>query len=130
MASPLEAILAYYEAFSTLDLGAIVAHFCEPSLMVSGQGVFAAGNRAGLANAMTPLVESLRARQYGRSEFVEPHVTKLGDADALVRGVAVRYTAAGPELERVPLSYLLHRTDAGWKIVVLVADQAAAASSS
>jgi hypothetical protein len=46
----------------------------------------------------------------------------LGETDALVRGVAVRYTAAGPELERVRLSYVMHRYDAGWKIAVLLAE--------
>ncbi len=130
MAAPLEALLDYYRAFSTLDLAAIVPHFTEPSMTVSAGGVFTAANRSALSDSLAPLVQSLRARNYGRSEFVQPQVTMLGDADALVRGVAVRYTMAGPELERVPLSYLLHRSDAGWKIAVLVAEHATAASSS
>ena len=70
-----------------------------------------------------PIIQSLKARGYGRSEFIEPSVTRLGETDALVRGVAVRYTSAGPELERIPLSYLLHRMDTSWKIAVLVVEQ-------
>ena len=118
----LEAIHEYYKAFSTLDLTAITSHFCEPSLTVASQGVLSSATRAALADSLAPLVSALKAKGYGRSEFVDGHVTPLGERDALVRGVAVRYTAAGPELERVPLSYLMHRGDAGWKIAVLVAE--------
>ncbi len=122
MPSALEAILEYYKAFSTLDLNAIVSYFCEPSMTIAPQGVFSAANRGTLADSLAPIVQSLRAKGYGRSEFVQPQVTMLGETDALVRGVAVRYTAAGPELERIPISYLVHRSDAGWKIAVLVAE--------
>jgi hypothetical protein len=122
MLSALETIHEYYEAFSTLDLGAIASYFSEPTVTIAAQGVFSAGTRTAFADALAPLVQQLRAKGYGRSEFVQPQVTMLGESDALVRGVAVRYTAAGPELERVPLSYLLHRTGAGWKIAVLVAE--------
>ena len=120
MQSALEAIHEYYNTFSTLDLSAIVAHYCEPSITIAPQGVFSAGTRAVLADSLAQLVDGLRARGYGRSQFVEPQVTMLGGTTALVRGVAVRYTAAGPELERIPLSYVMHRGEAGWKIAVLV----------
>jgi hypothetical protein len=46
----------------------------------------------------------------------------LGETAALVRGTAVRYTAAGPEMERVRISYLMNRGAAGWKIAVLIAE--------
>ena len=120
MQSALEAIQEYYDAFSTLDLRTIVSYFSEPSMTIAPQGVFSAGNRAVLANSLDPMVDGLRAKGYGRSEFVQPHVTMLGETAALVRGVAVRYTAAGPEMERIPISYLMHRGEAGWKIAVLV----------
>ncbi len=73
-----------------------------------------------LASAFAPVIEGLKAKGYGRSEFVEPQVTMLSETAALVQGVAVRYTAAGPELERIQISYLMHRTEAGWKIAMLV----------
>jgi hypothetical protein len=120
MQSALEAIHGYYNVFSTLDLSAIVSYFCEPSMTVAPQGVFSAGNHAVLADSLAPIVDGLRAKGYGRSEFVQPQVTMLGDTAALVRGVAVRYTAAGPEMERIPISYLMYRGEAGWKIAVLV----------
>jgi hypothetical protein len=123
MPSALDAILEYYKAFSTLELSAIVSYFCEPSTTIALQGVFSAANHAALADSLAPLVQSLRAKGYGRSEFVQPHVTMLGEIDALVRGVAVRYTSAGSELERVPISYVMHRGDARWQIAVLVAEK-------
>jgi ketosteroid isomerase-like protein len=122
MPTALDAIHEYYRAFSTLDLSAIASYFSEPSMTIAAQGVFAAADRGALKDSLAPLVQSLKAKGYGRSEFTQPQVTMLGEADALVRGVAVRYTAAGSELERVALSYLMHRSDAGWKIAVLVAE--------
>jgi hypothetical protein len=120
MPSALETIHEYYQAFSTLDVRAIVSYFCEPSMTIAPHGVSSAGTHAVLADSLAPLVDGLRARGYGRSEFVEPKVTVIGERDALVRGVAVRYTAAGLELERIPLCYLMHQGADGWKIAVLV----------
>lgn len=122
MPSPLETVLEYYKAFSTLDLSAIVQFFCERSMTIARQGVFSAAHRGALADSLTPMVQSLKAKGYGRSEFVEANVVILGEADALVRGVAVRYTTEGSELERIRLSYLMHRDDSGWRIAVLVAE--------
>jgi hypothetical protein len=122
MPSALETILEYYRAFSTLEMSAIVSYFCEPSLTIARQGVLSAANRATLADSLAPMVQSLKAKGYARSEFVDASVTMLGENDALVRGVAVRYAVAGSELERIRLSYLMHRTDVGWKIAVLVAE--------
>ena len=120
MQSPLEALREYYAAFSTLDLPTITSYFNEPCLSIGSHGVFAVPSRGGLAAAIAPMVAELQAKGYGRSEFIDPDVTPLTEDDVLIRGVAVRYTTAGPELERVRLSYLLHRSDAGWKIAVLV----------
>ena len=49
-------------------------------------------------------------------------MTMLGEKDAIVRGIAVRWSTTGAELERLPFSYLTHLTDEGWKITVLVAE--------
>lgn len=120
MQSALEVVHEYYGVFSTLDVSAIACYFCEPCMSIGPQGVFSAASRVDLANAFVPLVEGLKAKGYKRSEFAEPEVTMLGETVALVRGVAVRYGAAKPEIERVRISYLMHRTDAGWKIAVMV----------
>ena len=82
----LEALHEYYKAFSSLELNAIVSHFCEPCMSIGPQGVFSAANRAELASTFAPLVEDLRAKGYGKSEFAEPQVTMLSDTAALVQG--------------------------------------------
>jgi ketosteroid isomerase-like protein len=120
MQSALEAVHEYYSAFSTLDLNAIASCYCEPCMWITPQGMFSAANRAALLGALGSIIEGLKAKGYGRSEFAEPQAAMLSETAALVRGVAVRYAAAGPELERIPISYLMHRTSAGWKIAVLV----------
>src|SRR5215467_9306777 len=109
MPSALEAVHEYYSVFSTLDMNAIVSCYCEPCMTIAPQGVSLAANHAMLADSLAPLVGGLKAKGYGRSEFVQPHVTMLGETDALVRGVAIRYTAEGPEMEQIPISYLMHR---------------------
>lgn len=118
----LDTIHAYYAAFSALEMDAIVSYYSEPTMTVSRQGVFSAPTRAALADFLAPMLDGLRAKGYGRSEFIEPHTTALGEADAIVRGIAVRYTARGPELERLPISYLMHRGATGWKIATLIAE--------
>lgn len=120
MQSPLDALFDYYKTFSTLDLNAIVLHFSEPCMSISPQGVFSANNRVELANAFGPLIEGLKAKGYKRSEFVDAEVTTLSETAALVRGVAVRYKLDDSEMERVPISYLMHRAPDGWKIATMV----------
>lgn len=61
MQSPLQALHEYYRAFSSLELPAIVAYFCEPCMCIGPQGVFSAGNRPELAKAFTPFVEGLKS---------------------------------------------------------------------
>ena len=116
----LEALHEYYKAFSSLELNAIVSHFCEPCMSIGPQGVFSARDGPELARTFAPLVEGLREKGYGRSEFAQPQVTMLSDTAALVRGVAVRYLAEGREMERVRISYLMYLKDTEWKIAVMV----------
>jgi len=83
-------------------------------------GHFSVHNRAGLVNAFEPLVAGLKEKSYGRSEFVGGQVASLSETAALVRCMAVRYKLDESELERVPISYLMHRGTDGWKIATMV----------
>jgi ketosteroid isomerase-like protein len=114
----------YYRAFSTLDLQVILPYFLEPSLLVSTAGVAATTTHAALAEVLTPAFEGLRAKGYTRSELTKLQVKKLSANTALASGVAVRYKAGGRELEQVGVMYVLQKTDAGWKIAVLVSHDA------
>ncbi len=81
----------YYRAFSTLDIGAILPYFHEPALFIGPSGVFPVPTSAVLTSVLGSTIEDLRAKGYGRSE-----------------------------LEQVGVTYLLHKTETGWKIAVLV----------
>jgi hypothetical protein len=119
MHEALVAIHDYYKAFSTLELDACAPFFTVPCMFIGRQGTFAVANREDLARVLGPAIETLRSKDYQRSEFLEPQLTTLTEKTALVRGVAVRYRASGTELERVPISYLVHQTGAAWKIAVV-----------
>jgi ketosteroid isomerase-like protein len=110
----------YYSAFSTLDVQAILPYYHEPCLLISPQGVAAVPTRAALMATFTPVMEGLRARGYDRSELSMLHLKQLSATATLASGVAVRYKADGQELERVGVSYLLHKADHRWTIAVTV----------
>ena len=120
MQTALEAVYAYYAAFSTLNPSAFTSFFCEPFTSISPRGIFSVENRTALASALAPTIDGLKAKGYGRSEFIHPQITVLNEAVELVQGVAMRYTAAGQTIESVQISYLMHRVETGWKIAVMV----------
>ncbi|HKA56773.1 MAG TPA: nuclear transport factor 2 family protein [Candidatus Binatia bacterium] len=111
----------YYIAFSKLDVQEILPFFHEPSFLVGPGGVAATSTHAALTAILTPTMQGLRARGYGRSELSMLRVKPLSATTTLASGIAVRYKADGQELERVGVTYLLHKADGGWKIAVLVA---------
>ena len=111
----------YYNAFSKLDAQAILPYFHEPSFMIGPGGVAATSTQAALTAILTPAMQGLRARGYARSELSMVRVKPLSATTTLASGVAVRYKADGQELERVGVTYLLHKADSVWKIAVLVA---------
>ena len=79
---------------------------------------------AALAATFTPAMEGLRTRGYARSELSMLRIKQLSATTTLASGIAVRYKADGQELERAGVTYLLHKTDRGWKIAVLVVHDA------
>lgn len=114
-------LLGYYAAFNTLEVPAILPYFHEPSLLLGPQGAFAAATHDSLATALTTVIDSLRARGFGRSELRVGHVESLSASANLVTGVAVRYRVDGQELERVGVTYVLYNAAGHWKIAVLIA---------
>ena len=121
MNDALNAIHDYYRAFSTLELDACVPFFSLPCMFISPQGTWAVANREDLVRVLDSVIAPLRTKDYQRSEFLEAQPTSVSANAVLVRGMAVRYRKSGEELERVPLSYLMHQTGAAWTISVLVA---------
>ena len=120
MQSPVDFVHNYYSVFSSLDLNAIARHFSEPCLSIGRGRVFVAMSRVEFVEAVSSFVGELRAKGYGHSEFAQAETVMLSDTAVLVRGVAVRYAQTGLEMERAPISYLLHSNGEEWQIVVMV----------
>lgn len=114
----------YYSAFSTLHVDSVLPFFHEPSLFIGPQGVFAAKTHIFVAEAVSPFMEAFRARGFGRTELRVRNLKLLSATAALVEGVAQRYKLDGHELDRAGVTYVLHRTDSGWKIAVVVTHDA------
>lgn len=113
-------IADYYRDFSTLNVQAILPYFTVPSLLVGPQGVIPIPDRAALVAVFGPVMDGLRAKGYGRSELELAYVKSLSSSAALIGGVAVRYTADGQQLERVGVTYVLHKTETGWKFATVI----------
>ena len=114
-----EFLAEYYRVFSTLDLAAIPSYFHKPAVFIGPAGVFPL-DAGTLIAMMTRTIDDLRAKDYGRSEFLLKEERALGTQSAFVTGIAARFRSDGTELERVPLSYVLQKTESGWKIAVLL----------
>ncbi len=119
-AAVIRVLADYYSAVSSLEIQAVLPYFHEPCLMIGPQGVIAAPTFAELAAVITSAMEGLRSRGYGRSELSLRHVQSLSATATLATGVALRYKVDGQELERVGVTYVLHKTGTAWKIAVLI----------
>jgi len=110
----------YYAAFSTLNIQAILPYFHQPALLIGPPGVIALPTPAAILPIFTPVMQNLRARGYGRSELDQRKVKLLSAKSALASGIAVRYKSDGQELERVGITYMLHKTDDAWKFAAMI----------
>jgi uncharacterized NTF2-like protein DUF6841 len=115
-----QVIADYYRDFSTLNVQAILPYFNEPSLLVGPQGVIAIPNHEALVAVFGPVMEGLRGKGYGRSEFELDYAKSLSSTAALIGGIAVRYNTAGQQLERIGITYLLHKTENGWRFAAVI----------
>ena len=115
-----QVIADYYRDFSTLNVQAILPYFNEPSLLVGPQGVIPVPDHATLAAAFGPVMEGLRDKGFGRSELEQGNIKSLSSSAALIGGVAVRYLKDGREMERVGITYVLHKTASGWKFATVI----------
>jgi len=85
MHDALVAIRDYYKALSTLELDACAPFFTVPCMFIGRQGTFAVANREDLARVLGPAIETLRSKDYQRSEFLEPQLTTLTENTVLVQ---------------------------------------------
>jgi ketosteroid isomerase-like protein len=114
-----EFLNAYYRTFSTLNVESIAPFFHEPCLFVSPQGVMAVPTHEAVKEVFRTIAKDFLSKGYGRSELTQLNVKRMS-ATAMATGVAVRFTTDGRELERVGVTYILQRSDNGWRIAVIV----------
>ena len=110
----------YYKAFSTLTVQSILRYFHQPALLIGPSGVIALPTAEAVVPIFGPVMEDLRQRKYRRSELSLQQFKLLSATSALAVGVAIRYKADGQELERVGVTYLLHKGNDGWKFAAMV----------
>jgi ketosteroid isomerase-like protein len=115
-----EFLHAYYRTFSTLNVESIAPFFHEPCLFLSPQGVMAAPNHDVVKEVFKTIAKDLLSKGYGRSELTQLNVERMSATTMMGAGVAVRFTADGPELERVGVTYIVQKSDNEWRIAVIV----------
>jgi hypothetical protein len=114
-----QVLTEYYKAFSTLSVQSVLRYFHQPALLIGPSGVIALPTPEAVVPIFGPVMENLRHREYLRSEFSLQQLRLLSATSALATGAAIRYRTDGQEMERVGITYLLHKGDSGWKFVVM-----------
>jgi ketosteroid isomerase-like protein len=115
-----EFLNTYYRTFSTLNVESIAPFFHEPCLFMSPQGVMATPTHDAVKEVFKTIAKDLLSKGYGRSELTQLNVERMSATAMLATGVAVRFTADGTELERVGVTYILQKSEDGWRIAVIV----------
>jgi len=59
----------------------------------------------------------LKERNFARSEWARLKTKSLGTGVVIASALAIRYKQDGQELQRFGVTYLLRKTDDGWKLV-------------
>lgn len=111
----------YLEAFHTGNAAAVAPFYRAPCLFIADQGVTLLETDAKIEHLFGQVIAGLRARHYARSEVRDVQIKELSGRLALFSGLAVRYTTAGEELERLSATYTLLKTADIWQIVTVVA---------
>ncbi|MFB6172089.1 MAG: DUF4440 domain-containing protein [Haloarculaceae archaeon] len=114
-----EFVHEYAGIFSTGDPSVVAAHFHEPALLVSSEGVSHLASREDVASLFAAVFEDLADRNYGSSEAADVSTIPLGADRALATVDWVRYTENGDVLERLVTTHLFRRTDDNWEMVLL-----------
>jgi ketosteroid isomerase-like protein len=115
-----DVVSGYYDAFGR-DSAAASAFYGEPTLIVIPSQVIMLRTRADVEASIDELVATLKAGGYSHSKLGEHRVKLLNPTTALYSTVAIRMKADGTELQRSGFTYLLHKSNAGWKIHEIIA---------
>jgi hypothetical protein len=90
-------------------------------MLIGGTGVRVIATRAETEAWMKSLWARLKERGFARaSKFSPLHIKQVSTSAAVASVRFARYDANGQEVERIGATYILHKTGAEWKIVVIV----------
>jgi hypothetical protein len=117
-ASALEAFRSYAKAFQQLDPGAIPAHFETPALASTPRGLLALSDAAAVERTYAGVMGDAKAKAYARSEFYDLTEQRLAAELSLVTGGCVWIDKSGQVIQRFGISYVLHRSQDTWRVVV------------
>ena len=120
-ASPaVEEFWKYTKAFQALDSKAVAAHFNEPALMITPQGVNVLPDTAAVEQAYALIMAELPARGYARTEFSPIAERRLSDDLAMLTGSGNWVDKSGKKFMPFGMTYTLRRTGQSWRIVIAV----------
>ena len=110
----------YRSDFSNLDLKAVVSYFHLPCTFIVPREVLLFTSASNVEGFWGPRLDDLKTQGFGRSEIVETNISVLSDDTAIASFKAVRYADNGSELGLRSTTFVLRKTDDGWKIVTLI----------
>ena len=119
-AAVLQALADYQTAFSGHDPQSTQLLYHKPCMVIEAERVVVLPSPTEIEAFFASTFQSLEARGWHHSEWIEVYFEQLSDSVAVVSTVAVRYMTDGEELERVGGTYTFRKTDHGWKIAMVV----------
>ena len=108
----------YREAYTNLDIDAIVDHYTVPMLSVTEKGLYWLSLEEDVRKVMGAYLDTLREREYDRGRIDSIAYHHLTDRDVIASSTWTRFTTDDEVLERLGTTYLLRRTDEGWQIAM------------
>ncbi|HEY0944976.1 MAG TPA: nuclear transport factor 2 family protein [Opitutaceae bacterium] len=113
----IEAFRRYTQAFQARDARAVAAHFHEPAMLITPQGVVALPTAAAVEQTYRGVMADMPPN-YERTEFSPLSGHRLSDDLVVVSGAAAWKSSANQDLMSFGLTYTLRRRGRDWRIVV------------
>jgi hypothetical protein len=113
-------LTGYYDTFGR-DSAAASEFYGEPTLIVLPNQVVMLGTRADVKAFFDKLVAGLKPSGYSHSKLGEHRIKLLNSTTALYSTVAIRMKSDGTEMQRSGFTYLLQKSNAGWKMHQIIA---------
>ena len=114
-----QVVQGYYDAFAN-DSPTAAQFFGEPTLIVLPKEVITLTNRADIGAYISRVLAGLKAGGYSTTNISEPRIKMLNRTTALYGAIAIRMKTDDTELQRIGVTYLLHKDSDGWKIHELI----------